>query len=510
MRLSLIKNRYVIACSFRERFRVEDAGFQWDDTHKHWFTESPYVAYRVHTCADNKAARVLNMIKANIQLSSALSPVIGYDSDYYPFQAAGIEIGIEQLRKGRKSVLLADEQGGGKTIEAIGIANELNLKKLMVICPASLRLNWAREIEKWHRHSLGVNPVVSAKNKVDLRVSNVVSYNLAAQMEEFEPDLIIVDEVHALKNAEAQRTKLVLGRKGESPGLVNKAPVLLLSGTPTPNGRPSELWSCIYRLAPDVINGMTYWTFVRNFCTWEDNGLDIKITGAKNTKELNTRLRGSGWMIRRYKKDVLKDLPPKQYKMVVFPVTRSTQKVVKKESGFSAEEIIAHGVPVGSGLPALRREMGVAKTPDCLTYINSFLEGGEEKVVIFAHHKEVIEILVRKLDRWGVVVIVGATPQKKRQAAVDSFQSDPRIRVFIGSEAAEEGWTLTAAYNLIMVEPEWVPGKNDQRADRLHRIGQKFGVLVHLLVVERSLDARILSSAADKATDIENILGIGE
>lgn len=501
-------SRYILKCDYGERHIPPTAGFQWDDVEKVWFANSIYKAFTFADQADENLRPIMNQIKTNIQLSGILEPVVDYNMPYYPFQAAGIEVMADQLSR-RKAVLCADMPGLGKTIESIGVANKMGLKKLLVVCPASLRLNWVREIEKWHEHSLGVDPILSGKDRVDPGRSCVVSYSLASMIpQDYKPDLVIVDEVHNVKNPEAVRTRVVLGNKNQGYlGLVSSgAPVILLSGTPTPNGKPSELWPTLYKLAPDAISHMRYWPFVREFCTWFDDGLTTTITGAKNTKELNVRLRGSGFMVRRDKADVLKDLPQKQYKMVVFPANSSTKKVLQREKDFSVEEILQHGVPVGSGLPEIRREMGVAKGAQCLEYIEDLLMEGGDKVVVFAHHLEVVGLLAEGLRRYSPVVITGSTSSKDRQKSVDRFQNDLTCRVFIGNEAAEEGLTLTAAHDVVMVEPEWVPGKNQQRADRLHRIGQVHGVVIHLLVVERSLDARILSVAAQKAADIEKIL----
>lgn len=501
---------YVWRGPFDQRHLPKASSFKWSESGKLWYTESPYVAYQLSQYADDYARRGLTPVHHNLVASKGDAPVLGYDLPYYPFQAAGIEHMLNQLKSGRRAVLCADEQGLGKTIEAIGVANELKAVKLLVVCPASLRLNWAREIEKWHVHNEGVTPLINgedAKQVGPTSKSIVSSYNFASKCAgTYQPDLVIVDEVHYIKNVASQRTQAVLGNGDDIKGLVSMAPTLFLSGTPTPNGRPNELWPALYRCAPDVIDGLKYWPFVKHFCLWFDDGYDTYITGAKNMGELYLRLRGSGFMIRRLKKDVLKDLPPKQYKMVVFPETAETRKVLRKEKPFSADEIVKHGVPVGSALPTVRKEMGIAKVPQCVTYIDDLLIGGADKVVVFAHHKEPVARLAEGLKQYSPVVITGATPLKKRQESVDRFQEDPQVRVFIANEAAQEGWTLTAAHDVVLVEPEWVPGQNDQRADRLHRIGQTERVIVHLMVVEHSLDAKILSSAAHKADDIKGVL----
>jgi SWI/SNF-related matrix-associated actin-dependent regulator 1 of chromatin subfamily A len=228
--------------------------------------------------------------------------------------------------------------------------------------------------------------------------------------------------------------------------------------------------------------------------------------GAKNKKELFARLRGSGFMLRRLKKDVLKDLPPKRYKMVVFPKNSTTTKIIDKESAFNFQEIITHGAPVGTVLPELRREMGIAKIDDAARYIIDLLEGGVKKIGVFAHHRDVCHGLELKLKAYNPVKYIGGLSDRMKMVAESAFQNEPACRVFIGNEAAEEGITLTAAHNVVDVEPEWVPGKSDQRYDRFHRITQTESVMVHILVVEGSLDAKILGSAANKKKDSKEVL----
>ena len=498
---------------FSARSYPERAGFSWSESAKCWYTPVPYIAYLLNDKMDAAATARLAPVHQNVMASMAKEPMLEIAAPegqaYYPFQAAGIEHMTDQLRRGRKAVLCADEQGLGKTCQAIGVANELGLKKILVVCPATLRLNWARELENWHLFNKGVDPVLSGSQKVSRKGSIVTSYHLAEHVKDYQPDLVVIDEMHYLKNAGTIRSQLMLGDGDGWAGMVGKAPTILLSGTPIPNGRPSEAWPSVFRTAPEVIGYMKYWPFLRRFCIMQDQESgDTLIIGAKRTGELYARLRGSGFMTRRLKKDVLKDLPPKRYKMVVFTQNAHTSKVIEREQPFSAEEIFKHGVPVGTALPEIRREMGIAKIPQSVEYIKDILEGGTQKVVVFAHHLEPVGLLEAALAEYKPVVITGSTPPARRQEYVDRFQNDSSIRVFIGNEAAEEGITLTAAADVVMVEPEWVPGKNDQRADRLHRIGQLGSVMAHILVVEGSLDAHILGRAAKKASDISSTLDI--
>ncbi len=378
-----------------------------------------------------------------------------------------------------------------------------------MICPAGLRLNWQREIEKWHIHNRGVAPVLSGKHGLPPAPSTVVSYDLctahAGELFRRRYDLAIIDEGHYLKNALAQRTRTVLGTR-KIPGLRGLAPrCLVLSGTPVPN-RVDEIYPILRRLAPRVIDGMSYKAFLKRYAYATFDGYSERVTGIKNAEELYFRLR-SGFMVRRLKADVLKDLPPKRYKMVVFPKSGGFAKILEREARFSAAEILKHGAPVGSALPEIRREMGVAKAPLAIRYIDDLLNDGVKKVVVFAHHREVVKLLERGLKHHGVLKVTGETPAHARQRFVDAFQAPDGPGVFIGNiQAAGVGITLAAASDVVFAEASWVPGENDQAADRCHRIGQVDSVLVHHLVVEGSIDAAILGAAAKKQSNITKIL----
>ena len=507
-------NLFIWRGPFEERHLPGEAGFDWNQEGKAWVTPSLYIACRLIEQADRTARRQLMKITANVRASRQADDALCLaeiprpeNTSYYPFQAAGIEHMVNQLRQ-RRAVALMDEQGLGKSAQAIGVANAMGFKKLLVICPASLRLNWVREIETWHLHSNGVTPVLTGTDSFDPAASVVVSYDLATNLTEYQPDFIICDEIHYLKNVTAKRTRLILGDGKKWPGLISFAPAVLLSGTPLPNGKPNELWPVLFKCAPDAISYMKYWPFIQQFCEYEsDDYSGVHVTGAKNTEELFLRLRGSGFMVRRLKKDVLKSLPPKRHKLVVFPATGPAKKLLTQESAFDAGEIVRHGMPVGSALPETRRLMGVEKVPQAVEYISDLLDSGTEKLLVFAYHREVNQMLAERLARFNPVTITGDTPALTRQYNVDSFQANPETRVAIGNLVSMgTGWTMTAAHDVVFVEASWVPGENEQCADRAHRIGQHESVMLHYLVVEGSLDARILSSAAMKTKNSRAVL----
>lgn len=482
------------------------AGLEWDGR-GFWKTSSPYKALQFVQYADKSAVGMLGPYLAAIRDSCATRSILNIPCpeglSYLPFQAAGIAYASR-----RRACILGDEPGLGKTIQAIGVANLLGLKRLLVICPAGLRLNWEREISKWHMRNPGIDVVLSGLPEADSPRSTVISYDLASRWKGVRSpyDLVICDEGHYLKNPTARRTKVVLGSKKRGPGLIHLAKRrLVLTGTPIPN-RVYEIYIVLKTLAPGAIDNMDYWAFL----TWYAVMSEDRCVGARHEEELYSRLRANV-LVRRLKKDVLRDLPEKRYKMVVFPASGGLQKILRKESQFSASEIIAHGAPVGTALPEIRREMGIEKAPSVVQYAKDVLEDGVQKIVIFAHHREVVTILEKGLCDYQPQVVTGSSSAQARQTAVDRFQSDPDARVFVGNiVAAGTGITLTAASDVIFAEASWVPGENTQAEDRCHRVGQTNNVLIHLLVVEGSLDAHILGAAARKQKDISTVVDNNE
>lgn len=175
------------------------SGFEWSDTAKRWFTRSPYIAWlaRRGSVMDEAVAHV-SRIDAAVASSQALEPFLPGAPGLYPFQAAGVEHAVEQYRRGRQALLLADDPGLGKSAQSLIIAKEMGFKRLLVICPASLRLNWLREIEMWHGGP--AQAILDGKALIfKKKCSIVTSYNLAHHFKDMSFDFLIIDECHAIK-----------------------------------------------------------------------------------------------------------------------------------------------------------------------------------------------------------------------------------------------------------------------------------------------------------------------
>jgi SNF2 family DNA or RNA helicase len=480
--------------------------------------------------------------KTSIEMSRATDATINAPRpeglEYLGFQRAGIAFGHE-----RRAVLIADEMGLGKTIQAIGLINCNPLAtKILVICPASLKLNWRRELLKWLTKK---RTIFIADSQVfpDIDGIVIINYDVLHKHEEqikhTEWSILIVDEAHLLKNKKARRSKMVLGleatKKERDNGMADIPGItadkkIFLTGTPIQN-KTKELWPIIHYLDP--ITWSSWWKYAARYCNaCQQNGWNSD--GSSNLAELQDRLRSS-IMIRRLKKDVLKDLPPKTRKIVEIAPDAAAKRALNEERmAFDEDDVIDLQVQIelakagddqaayanavnqlagrmktkGEDLFTLRKNTAIAKAemPSVMDMLEDAVETSE-KVIIFCHHKEVVRIIAERFE-GRCVMIVGDTPLPERDQNASRFQNDPKCQVIIGSFGAMGvGWTLTAASHVICFELDWVPGNISQAEDRAHRIGQTDNVLVEHYVLEGSLDADMARRVVDKQAIIDQALG---
>jgi SWI/SNF-related matrix-associated actin-dependent regulator 1 of chromatin subfamily A len=512
---------FYVRCGYDDREIPKEAGFMWDRWAKVWSTPSVAIAEKLKDNADEEAKKALIEVARQADLSNATDteyfPPVPDGLEYFPFQRAGIEMAANMKRS-----LIADEMGLGKTIQAIGVMNVTLPKLSIVVCPASLKHNWLRELQTWfiaadkscfrvmngtigHTEDHGV-PWPEADHVVIIVNYDVVwKPKVHDTLKYGDFDLVVLDEAHYLKNHKTNRTKGVLGPHS----FTRKAKqVVAMSGTPVLN-RPIELYALIKNLAPHIIKPYAdYYAFGKKFCGAYKDQWGWNDRGASNTKDLNARLR-SGFMIRRMKKQVLKDLPPRQYQIIPLQPDKEMKKVIKQQAAALDIKSVAKQ-EIGEELGELakeRHELAQIKMPVCLTHIQDLLKD-VDKLVVFAYHKDTIAEIKDAFKESGAVAIDGSTPVKERQKIVDKFQNDPDTKVFIGQiQAAGVGLTLTAASTVVFVEFSWVPGEIVQAVDRCHRIGQKDNVLAQFLVVEGSLEEHMMRSVLDKVKTINKVVG---
>jgi len=535
-----------------------------------WYTRNTRVARRFLRYLDPEARQVAEDSRTAFEDSRAASANITVPSrkglSYYPYQLAGVRWMME-----RPSVLLSDQMGLGKTIQILGFMNaDETIKRVLVISPASLTLNWRDEAKHWlikpttiqvlsHASQLPTAERMLAITNFEMLIRGRGG-NLHGALLSGAWDLIAVDEAHRLCNQhEAKISQAVLGTPPKRllngtqtlpvPGILSRAMRrVLATGTPFKN-RPREMWPLVHALDPEHFPNE--YDFMMRYCGGEEQHRGRrKFDGASHLDELQDRLRsksnaGKGMMIRRLKSDVLPELPPKTRQIIALPVPKTAARLVNVElksyardrSDIEAalanadmmalrglhieyrsavDKLHAAGKIAFNRIAALRHDVGRAKAPVAVKHIINMLEGGLECVLVFAHHHDVIDCLVEGLAQYNPVKITGKESKQQKHAAVHKFQTDTSCRVVVGNiAAAGEGITLHRASTVVICELTFVPGQLEQVEDRAHRIGQRSAVLVQHLVFDGSVDQRIVkilvekTGMAEQALDIEQV-GAGQ
>lgn len=522
-------DRWECICTFYEKDIAKAAGFRWDPAKKVWFTVKPDIAAKLATpeqlaelqrAMDEAAHKRAELIENSRAGDSAIDIPCPEGLAYLPYQRAGIAGALL-----RPNVLLGDDMGLGKTIQAAGIINaDPTLRKILIVCPASLRLNWRRELKKWLVRPFNIAFGTGQSFHPQCADITIINYDILSRhhdaLRRFSWDCIIADEAHLMKNPKAKRTIALLGRQGRKARvgyeeIIGIEPVrarraLFLTGTPIPN-RVEEGFALFNYLDPERFKSK--WKFTQDY----DN------SGRAGLEKLQQDLRGS-IMIRRLKMDVLTELPAKRRAIIEIPSDGIAAVEREQEAWRGQEERLldlrvrvelskasdnpddyAEAVAdlkqamqvAFTEMSRVRHETAVAKIPFVIEHLKDAIEQGE-KCVCFAHHHDVIEGIYEAFGSQAVMMY-GETSFTDRQAAVDRFQQDEGCRLFIGGIlAAGVGITLTASAHVVFAELDWVPGNVTQAEDRCHRIGQTDAVLVQHLVLEGSLDAHMAEVLVEK------------
>ena len=447
-----------------------------------------------------------------------------------PFQKEGSDL----LAKSRRAMLVWDP-GTGKTPTAVQAAVKAGASRVLVFCPPIATSVWRAHFEDWSRflsiqafdatanarpwgfmQGAGVRIVAYSR----LREAGAVIKAAAKQPW----DVVILDECHYLKNPNALRTRGVYGPKIDLAGtpLEHAKHIWALSGTPILN-HAAEFWTHLHALAPDTIilsqlGPMGEGTFTDRFCHTQQTLYGVRILGSRNSGELAERIKP--FANRKRMKDVLPEMP--ELRIVEHPLPADTALAGRLRAEFAAtladtdfdvdvfddDELLAAVQSRLVGFSTIRRLIGKAKVEGVAALANDFLEDNEEaKLIVFAHHQEVIHALADTLKLWSPRVITGATLFRVRENHIKEFQNDPKVRLIIlAIEAAGEVITLHAAHNVIIAEPSPVPAKNLQAIARAHRKGQKHPVLARFVLLPGTLDARLMSIVARKTREIAQIV----
>ncbi|KAI3979104.1 hypothetical protein MKX01_016279 [Papaver californicum] len=448
------------------------------------------------------------------------------ESKLLPFQRDGVKFVLQH--GGR--VLLADEMGLGKTLQAIAFAACVRDSwPVLVITPSSLRLQWASMIRQWlsirSNEILVVLSQCSGSNKGGFTIVpssskgiipldglfNILSYDVVPKLQHTlmasNFKIVIADESHYLKNAQAKRTSASI------PLLQKAQYVMLLSGTPALS-RPIELFTQLEALHPDVYKNVH--EYGNRYCKGSYFGV---YQGASNHDELHNLIKATA-MIRRLKKDVLSELPVKRRQQVFLDIAEKDMRqinalfreleIVKTQikACASKEEVDKLKFSEKNLINKIYNDSAEAKIPAVLDYLGTVVEAGC-KFLIFAHHQSMIDEIHKYLlkKKVGCIRIDGGTTPSLRHAMVSDFQEKDDIKAAVLSiKAGGVGLTLTAASTVFFAELSWTPGDIIQAEDRAHRIGQVSSVNVYFLLANDTVDDIIWDVVQSKLENLGQML----
>ena len=442
----------------------------------------------------------------------------------FPYQKEGV---LFAANAGR--TLLADDMGLGKTIQAIAVTQlikkEFGIENVLIICPTSLKYQWKTEIIKF----TGVDDVTVIEGLAhkrpeqynDKNFYKIVSYQTASNdrkvIEKMRPDFVILDEAQRIKNFKTKTSQAI-----------KKIPsdyALVLTGTPLEN-KLEELFSIVQFVDPFILG--PYHEFMNNHQIKDEGG---RIIGYKGLNEIGDVL--SRVMLRRTKKEVLKQLPERMDKVLFVPMTEyqmdlhdEFKSVVAKlifkwrRMGFLSETD-RHRLMINLNMMRMvcdssyildQQTRHDTKVEELMSIIEEIDEQKTSKVVVFSQWERMTRIIAGELDKRGIKYeyLHGGVPSKKREALFYNFNNDSEVKVFLSTDAGGTGLNLQAASYLVNVDLPWNPAVLEQRIARIHRIGQKSNVSIINLVSAKTIEHRMLDVLSFKSSMAEGILDGGE
>jgi SWI/SNF-related matrix-associated actin-dependent regulator 1 of chromatin subfamily A len=548
-------SRFIGAFVDELKYRVPGRGKSWDGLKKVWEVNSEYV----DTVFDvvNKFYKppidvveydpALDALKNKVATEKELSRATTVDAEnevilpggkLYPFQSAGV-LFLESKITNQGGVIIGDDMGLGKTMQFLAFVDRDRAHRLpaLVVCPANVKLNWARKTKTWLNH--GIKCAIVESNymieidehgmkdrhlKINMNMVTtppdilITNYDLLKKHQEkfksFKFETICFDESHFLKEYKSGRSKAAR----ELAELIPRR--ALLSGTAMLN-RTRELFHQLHICNPKVWGSFKPygWRYCDPQVVKTPRGPVTVYNGASNLDELRDRLMGH-FMIRRTKAEVLKDLPDK----TTFQTYLDIPKEDRSEYDFARNDFLQWAFNVGgqeklnsvaraeivARITTLKRLCALAKVNTVADYCMEWLSSNEdEQLLLFAHHTEVIETISEILKTNGIATetIIGGDNLNNRQQVMDNFVAK-KTRVIIASILAAGVGTdgLQCCQNMKVIERTWRPADMRQMEDRIHRIGQDKPCFVEYLDMEHSIDNHISKMIERKMKIIDQVL----
>ncbi|MFH1487957.1 MAG: DEAD/DEAH box helicase [Pseudomonadota bacterium] len=425
-----------------------------------------------------------------------------------PYQLDGIAFAV-----GRGRAVIADDMGLGKTIQGIGVAELLaqdaDISRVLVICPASLKSQWRLEIRRFSDRSCQL-VLGTAKERADLYDNpcffTVCNYEQVLRdinvIERVRWDLIILDEGQRIKNWETKTSQTIKALKSPF--------ALVLTGTPLEN-RLDELFS-IVEFIDDRRLGPAF-QFFNQYRVTDEKG---KLLGYKNLDHLRKMLKPV--LLRRTRNEVMKELPPRSTEIRRIPPTEE-QREIHNQYKQIVSRIISKSYLTEMDILRLQKALLICRMAANSTFLvdkqppgyssklkeieallDNLMDEEDRKVIVFSEWTTMLNLIEPLLEKRGLdyVRLDGSVPQKKRQGLMKRFQNEPDCKLFITTNAGSTGLNLQAANTVINVDLPWNPAVLEQRIGRAHRMGQKRPVQIYLLVTEETLEESLLGTLSAK------------
>ncbi len=442
----------------------------------------------------------------------------------FPYQTEGILFCAEAGRS-----ILADDMGLGKTIEAIAVAQLLHehrqVQKVLIICPTSLKYQWQSEIEKFTSASTTVIEGNYLKRqklyKEEDSLYKIASYNIAVNdlelIDEFQPDLIILDEAQRIKNWQTKISRSIKKLQSKY--------ALVLTGTPLEN-KLQELYSLVQFIDPLHLGSL--YNFISTYEQTDETG---KVVGYQNLHEIKDRPKHI--LLRRTKKEVLKQLPSRTDKNLFVSMTNE-QSAIHADYAEMVRRIINRWKKMGFLKEEDRQRLMIAlnmmrmvcnstyiidqetnhqtKLDELFEILEEVIAAGEEKIVIFSQWERFTRLIAVQLDeqKIGYASLNGSVPSHKRKDLFDRFNNDDNCRIFLSTDAEGVGLNLQAGSILFNMDLPWNPAVLEQRISRIYRQGQKRNVSIINFVARNTIEHGMLGKLKFKRALAEGILDNGE
>jgi len=410
---------------------------------------------------------------------------IKFKTPLFNYQKVGVAFMLKV-----KHCILGDEPGLGKTIQSITVCEENKAKKVLVLCPSSLKENWSEEVKLWtNKKSVIITGTPKQREKQWTSNKNyyIANYELLLRdletIQKIDWDYIIADEATRISNPKAKSSKAIKRIKAGTR--------IALTGTPI-NNKPDDLWNIADFIRPGELG--SFWNFRDRYCILNHWG---SVASYKNLNELRDKIKRI--MIRRKKEDVLKDLPEKLYSDAFCSLNKAEQSYYNMIRDEITAEIMGNKIKIENALVKMIRLKQLTSSLELLGGEGSSkLETLKEllgdvvcngnKAVIFTQFAKMSKILARELAGYNPLIISGEVPEKERQKIVHNFNEKDNNKIIIMTEAGAFGLNLQRANYVFHYDLSWSLSKMIQREDRTHRHGQKKNVTVYTLMARNTID----------------------